>query len=131
MSAYVITDVEITDAGLYGQFMEQVTATVESHGGKFVARGGQIEVGLGAWAPKRIAILEFGSLDQIHTWLSSPEYNGARRYPQPVLQHQPDHRRGRLGPPALDAVPAAAAPPIARRSDHARGTARSRCRRTS
>ncbi len=74
MSAYVITDVEITDAELYGQFMERVTATVESHGGKFVARGGQIEVGLGEWTPKRIAILKFGSLDQIHTWLGSPEY---------------------------------------------------------
>ncbi len=44
MSAYVITDVEITDASLYGQFVEKVTATVESHGGRFAARGGQIEV---------------------------------------------------------------------------------------
>ena len=25
MAAYVITDVEITDASLYGQFLEQVT----------------------------------------------------------------------------------------------------------
>ena len=38
------------------------------------ARGGQIEVGLGAWEPKRIAILEFDSLDRIHAWLGSPEY---------------------------------------------------------
>ena len=43
MSAYVTADVEITDANLYGQFLEQVTATVEAHGGKFVARGGEIE----------------------------------------------------------------------------------------
>ena len=43
MSAYVITDVEVTDASLYGQFLEQVTPTVESHGGKFVARGGASE----------------------------------------------------------------------------------------
>ena len=43
MSAYVIADVEITDANLYGQFLEQVTATVEAPGGKFVARGGEIE----------------------------------------------------------------------------------------
>ncbi len=44
MPACVITDVEITDASLYGQFIEQVTATVGSHGGKFTARGGGIEV---------------------------------------------------------------------------------------
>ena len=51
MAAYVITDVEITDADLYGQFLEKVTATVEGHGGKFVARGGSLEVVLGNWCP--------------------------------------------------------------------------------
>ena len=74
MTAYVIVDVEITDANLYGQFMQQVTPTVESHGGKFVARGGSLEVVLGNWAPKRVAILQFDSLDQVRGWLSSPEY---------------------------------------------------------
>lgn len=74
MSAYVITDVEITDASLYGQFLEHVTATVESHDGKFTARGGGIEVISGDWAPKRIAMIEFDSLEHVHTWLSSPEY---------------------------------------------------------
>ena len=74
MAAYVITDVEITDADLYGQFLEKVTATVEGHGGKFVARGGSLEVVLGNWSPNRIAILQFDSLDQVHGWLNSPEY---------------------------------------------------------
>ena len=74
MAAYVITDVEITDAELYGQFMNQVTETVESHGGKFVARGGKLEVILGNWSPNRIAILQFDNLDQVHGWLGSPEY---------------------------------------------------------
>jgi len=74
MSAFVITDVEITDANLYGQFFERVTSTVEAHGGKFVARGGTLEVILGEWTPKRLAILEFDSLEQIRTWLASPEY---------------------------------------------------------
>ena len=74
MSAYVIVDVEITDANLYGQFIEQVTATVEAHGGKFVVRGGAFETILGDWTPKRLAIVEFGSLQLVRTWLDSPEY---------------------------------------------------------
>ena len=74
MSAFVITDVEITDASLYGQFLERVTSTVEAHGGKFVVRGGELEVILGAWTPNRLAMLEFDNLQQIHTWLNSPEY---------------------------------------------------------
>ena len=74
MAAYVITDVEITDASLYGQFLEKVTATVEGHGGKFVVRGGALDVISGDWMPKRIALLEFGSVEQTHAWLSSPDY---------------------------------------------------------
>ena len=74
MAAYVIVDVEITDADLYGQFMKQVTGTVESHGGQFVTRGGSLEVVLGNWSPKRVAILQFDSLDQARGWLNSPEY---------------------------------------------------------
>ena len=74
MPAFVITDVEITDASLYGQFLEQVTSTVEAHGGKFVARGGRLEVILGDWTPKRLAILEFDNLQQIRAWLDSLEY---------------------------------------------------------
>ena len=74
MPAYVIVDVEITDANLYGQFIEQVTATVEAHGGKFVVRGGAFETILGDWTPKRLAIVEFGSPQQVRTWLDSPEY---------------------------------------------------------
>ena len=74
MSAYAITDVEIVDAELYGQFIERVTGTIEAHGGKFIARGGQIEVRMGDWTPKRLAILRFDNLQQIQTWLESPEY---------------------------------------------------------
>ncbi len=74
MAAYVIVDVEITDSNLYGQFMEQVTPTIESHGGRFIARGGKLEIVLGDWAPKRVAILQFDNLDLVHSWLQSPEY---------------------------------------------------------
>ena len=74
VSAYVITDVEITDAGLYGQFLERVTSTVEAHGGRFIARGGETEVILGDWTPKRIAMMVFDSRQRVHAWLRSPEY---------------------------------------------------------
>ena len=74
MAAYLITDVEITDPALYGQFLEQMTPTVDSYGGRFIARGGSIEAIWGDWAPKRIAILEFDSTERAKSWLSSPEF---------------------------------------------------------
>ena len=74
MSAYLITDVEITDPALYGQFLEQMTPTIDSYGGRFIVRGGGIEVLGGDWAPKRIAILEFESAERAKSWLGSPEF---------------------------------------------------------
>ena len=74
MAAYVIVDVEILDEALYREFRERVTATVESHGGRFVVRGGQIDVVLGDWSPARLAMIKFGEAEQARTWLKSPEY---------------------------------------------------------
>lgn len=74
MAAYVIIDVEILDEALYREFRERVTSTVDSHGGKFVVRGGQIDVVLGDWSPGRLAVLKFGDVEQVRTWLKSPEY---------------------------------------------------------
>ena len=39
-----------------------------------MARGGELEIVLGGWMLKRLSILEFDSLQQIRTWLNSPEY---------------------------------------------------------
>ena len=74
MAAYVIIEVEITDAERYGQFLGQVTGTVEGHEGKFIARGGAIDVIEGDWTPPRLALLKFDSVAQAKTWLTSPEY---------------------------------------------------------
>ena len=74
MSAYLITDVEITDPALYRQFLEQMTPTIDSYGGRFIVRGGGIEVIGGDWAPKRIAILEFDNTERAKSWLGSPEF---------------------------------------------------------
>ena len=75
MAGFVIIDVDITDAERYGEFMENVTATVEAHGGKFAVRGGAFDVIEGNWTPNRLALLEFGSVEDANTWLASPEYN--------------------------------------------------------
>ncbi|MDE2801958.1 MAG: DUF1330 domain-containing protein [Chloroflexota bacterium] len=74
MAAYVIIDIEISDPDSYAQLIELVTPTVENNNGKFVARGGAIEPILGGWAPQRIAIIEFGSMDDVHAWLTAPEH---------------------------------------------------------
>ena len=53
MAAYVIGEIEVTDPKVYDEYRRQVLATVEKHGGKFMARGGKAEQLEGGWTPKR------------------------------------------------------------------------------
>jgi len=82
MVAYVINDMEVTDPALLEEYKKLSPATVAQYGGRFLARGGALEVLEGAWAPKRLVILEFPSLAQAKAWVNSPEYAPARRIRQ-------------------------------------------------
>ena len=43
MAAYVIADVNVTNPELFKKYSEQVPATVEQYGGKYLIRGGEVE----------------------------------------------------------------------------------------
>jgi uncharacterized protein (DUF1330 family) len=78
LSAYVIANVTVKDPARYEDYRRLVTPTVEKFGGRFVARGGAIEVLEGEWRPSRLVILEFPSMDRAREWWSSPEYSEAK-----------------------------------------------------
>ena len=44
MTAYVIGDIEVTDPAIYDDYRKQVPATIEKYGGRFVVRGGKVEM---------------------------------------------------------------------------------------
>ncbi len=72
--AYVIADVDITDAQRYADYAAQVPATVEAYGGRFLVRGGATKTIEGNWRPKRLVIIEFPSTDAAQRWYDSTEY---------------------------------------------------------
>ena len=74
MAAYVIVDVEITDAALYEEYRKRVPATIAKYGGKFLVRGGAFEQLEGSWQPTRLVLLEFPSFEQAKRWYDSEEY---------------------------------------------------------
>lgn len=78
MSAYVIVDIEVTDAVGYAEYVKQAPQSVQLYGGKYIARGGRNETLEGDWQAKRLVILEFESLERAKAWLNSPEYAPAR-----------------------------------------------------
>jgi uncharacterized protein (DUF1330 family) len=82
MPAYVINDMEVTDPALLEEYKKLSSATVQQFGGRFLARGGTTAVIEGDWSPKRLAILEFPSLEQAQAWANSAEYAPAKQIRQ-------------------------------------------------
>ena len=74
MPAYVIADVNVTDPKLYEDYKKLVPATVEKYGGRFAVRGGKVDAKEGGWAPARLVVLEFPSMEKARAWYDSPEY---------------------------------------------------------
>jgi uncharacterized protein (DUF1330 family) len=77
MAAYLISQIEIHDPQGYEEYRKLVGASLAKYGGKFVARGGRIDVLEGDWKPKRVVICEFESLERARQWYESPEYRPA------------------------------------------------------
>jgi len=78
MPAFVIVEIEVNDLEDYEDYKKLVPASVEAYGGRFIARGGAIESLEGDWAPERIVVLEFPSLERARQWWASPEYSDAK-----------------------------------------------------
>jgi uncharacterized protein (DUF1330 family) len=77
VTAYVITEVDVEDPQTYREkYGPLATASVERHGGTFLARGGKTEVLEGEWSD-RIVVIEFESLDAARNWYHSDDYQAA------------------------------------------------------
>ena len=74
MPAYVIAEMEIHDPEQYQRYRDAVPDVIAQHGGRFVARAGELAVLEGDWEPKRLVILEFENLETAKRWYESAEY---------------------------------------------------------
>jgi uncharacterized protein (DUF1330 family) len=74
MATYLIADLEISNPDEFKKYSEKVVATVKQYGGKYLVRGGDVQILEGASKAKRITILEFPTVEQLKKWYFSPEY---------------------------------------------------------
>jgi uncharacterized protein (DUF1330 family) len=78
MAAYIIVEVDVHDAGTFARYREMVPDTLEAFGGRYLVRGGAC-LGLeGDWAPPRVVVLEFPSLERARAWWESDTYAEAK-----------------------------------------------------
>ena len=75
MPAYLIVDItNIKDEKTYAAYRSRVSPGLEAAGGKYLVRGGPVEVLEGDWSPGRVVVVRFGSMDEARRWWHSPEY---------------------------------------------------------
>jgi uncharacterized protein (DUF1330 family) len=78
MPAYVIVDIEVKDPAAYEEYKRLAPPAIAAFGGRYLARGGASEVLEGTWAPRRLVILEFPTVERAKQWWGSREYGPAK-----------------------------------------------------
>ena len=71
--AYVVAELEVTDAATYQQYSAKVPETLAPFNGQFIIRGGKIQAVEGT-APKRLVVIAFDSAEKARGWYDSPAY---------------------------------------------------------
>lgn len=75
MAAYIVVDTEITDPENYEEYKRLAKPIVESFGGVYLARGGDMHVvDAELWAPTRVVLLEFPDVASARAFADSDEY---------------------------------------------------------
>jgi uncharacterized protein (DUF1330 family) len=75
MSAYVISEVEVLDQRLFDSYRAMAKPTIEQYGGRYIVRGGPVELIEGERDPaRRFVIVEFPTMERARQWYRSPEY---------------------------------------------------------
>jgi uncharacterized protein (DUF1330 family) len=78
MAAYVIVETDITDPDRYERYKAASPGAIAAGGGRFLARGGELDVLEGDWQPSRLVVLEFADLAATRAWYDSEIYRQAR-----------------------------------------------------
>jgi uncharacterized protein (DUF1330 family) len=74
MAAYLTAYLEVTDPEAYRAYSIQIPALIQRYNGRFLARGGGLEVLEGGLPSKRAVIIEFPTVDLARKFYFSPEY---------------------------------------------------------
>jgi len=83
MAAYLIVDVvRIHDPQTYDRYKPQVAAGLAAAGGRYLARGGTVDVLEGDWKPNRLIVVRFDSAAEARRWWASDGYAPLRQMRQ-------------------------------------------------
>ncbi len=74
MAYYLLIEAEVLDPDRYAVYREAVTPVIAQYGGRFLVRGGEVEVFEGKYNGRRRVVIEFDSKSAARGFWDSPEY---------------------------------------------------------
>ena len=78
-SAYILANVDVTDAQQYEQYKKLSSHAMQAHGAEVCVRGGKVDVLEGDWSPQRVVLLKFPTAEAARRFYDSPEYAAAKQ----------------------------------------------------
>ena len=77
---YLVVDVKIDDVEAYGKYKEKVEPLIESYGGEYLCRGGEINVLENElWEPTRMVLVKFPDKESAKNWYNCEEYQALEK----------------------------------------------------
>ena len=74
MTAYLIANVDVKDVDAYAPYRDRARPIVEKYGGRYIVRGGEVDVLEGVPQINRLVILEFPDRTAANAFYNSQEY---------------------------------------------------------
>lgn len=74
MAAYVVAQIDVADPEAFAEYRAKVAETVARHGGRYKARGGEMEALEGEPPCSRMVIVEFDDARAAKRWYESEDY---------------------------------------------------------
>jgi uncharacterized protein (DUF1330 family) len=79
MPAYLFANVQITDPVVFEEYSSRIPAVIAAHGGRYLVRGGSVDVLEGDAPRNRLVIVEFPDMARLKAFYRCSEY-------QPLLE---------------------------------------------
>lgn len=80
MPAYIIAQIDVTNADGYAEYVKRVPDVIKQFGGKVLARTTTAAVLEGEPRTGRVVMIEFPTLAQANTFWNSKEYQSVKKY---------------------------------------------------
>ncbi|HEY0203754.1 MAG TPA: DUF1330 domain-containing protein [Acetobacteraceae bacterium] len=74
MAAYLLARIVVHDDAKYAEYRAQVPPVIAAHGGRYLVRGGAVDVKEGDPPPGRLVVVEFPDMASARTFYGSAEY---------------------------------------------------------